>query len=175
MIIRPATHADLPAINAIYNHYVLTSTCTYQEEPETQGEREAWFATHGERHPVTVAEHDGVVIGWGSLSPFRSRGGYRFSVENSVYVEQGRHGQGIGKALMIDLIARATALGYRSIVAGVSADQTASISLHERLGFTRVALFQEVGYKFATWLDVAFLQLMLPPGGLDTAGQSGNT
>jgi L-amino acid N-acyltransferase YncA len=164
MLIRPATQADLPAINAIYNPYVLTSTCTFQEEPDTLGDRETWFAAHGERHPVIVVEEkDGVVVGWASLSPFRSRAAYRFAVESSVYIESGRHGQGIGKALMADLIGRARTLGHHTIVAGVSDDQCASIGLHESLGFERVAHFKEVGFKFGRWLDVAFLQLMLTP------------
>jgi phosphinothricin acetyltransferase len=159
--IRLATPADLPAINAIYNHYVLTSTCTYAEEPDTLADRSFWFAEHQGPHPATVLEQDGEVVGWASLSEYRGRCGYRFSVENSVYVHHAHHGQGIGKALMLDLIDRARQLGHHTIVAGVSADQTASRGLHEHLGFTQVAHFREVGYKFDRWLDVVFLQLLL--------------
>src|SRR5512146_1314220 len=87
MHIRLAIAADLPAVNAIYNHYVLKSTCTYQDEPTTESERIAWFDSHGPQHPVTVAVDDGgQIVGWGSLSPFRRRSAYRFTVEDSVYV-----------------------------------------------------------------------------------------
>jgi phosphinothricin acetyltransferase len=160
-IIRLATTADLPAINAIYNHYVLTSTCTYQTEPETPEARSAWFDEHQGDHPATVCEIAGTVVGWGSLSPFRGRCGYRFSVENSVYVHHQHHGRGIGKALVLDLIDRARTLGHHTIVAGISADQAASRALHERGGFRQVAHFHEVGFKFDRWLDVVFLQLRL--------------
>jgi L-amino acid N-acyltransferase YncA len=160
-IIRLATEADLPAINAIYNHYVLTSTCTYQTEPETPEARSTWFDDHQGVHPATVCDIAGTVVGWGSLSAFRGRCGYRFSVENSVYVHHDHHGQGIGKALVLDLIGRARALGHHTIVAGISADQAASRALHERVGFQQVAHFHEVGFKFDRWLDVVFLQLRL--------------
>jgi L-amino acid N-acyltransferase YncA len=158
---RPATEADLPAISAIYNHYIRTSTATYQYEPETAGERRQWFAEHDEKHPAVVAEEGGEVVGWGALSPFRMRYGYRFTVEASVYVRHDCHRKGIGRALLADLIERARQLGYHTLIGGASADQTASLALQERLGFTKVAHFREVGHKFDRWLDVVFMQLML--------------
>jgi phosphinothricin acetyltransferase len=158
--IRLATAADLPAINAIYNHYVLTSTCTYQYEPETEEGRKAWFAAKGEKHPVIVAVEDGEIIGWGALSPFRDREGYRFTVEASIYIRHDRQRKGIGRAILSDLIERARNLGYRILIGGASADQTASVALQESLGFERVALFKEIGYKFDRWLDVVFMQMM---------------
>src|SRR5438067_9508283 len=103
LLIRDAAVADLTAINDIYNHYGLHSTCTYQEEPETAEERAAWFASHGARHPVTVAVVDGQVLGWGSLSPFQKRAAYRNTVENSVYVHPAHQRRGIGRALLADL------------------------------------------------------------------------
>jgi L-amino acid N-acyltransferase len=158
---RDATAEDLPRINDIYNHYVTTSTCTYQEEPETIESRRDWFSHHGETLPVIVAEIDGRVAGWGSLSPFRERSAYRYTVENSVYVDEADHRRGVGLMLMEELIARARAIGYRTIVAGIDADQPASIALHTRLGFVPAARLSEVGYKFGRWLDVVYLQLML--------------
>jgi L-amino acid N-acyltransferase len=160
--IRLATEADLPAINDIYNYYVPRSTCTYQLEPETLDGRRAWFAAHPpEQYPVTVAQHDGEVIGWGSLSKFRDRAAYAPSVEASVYIRHDMHRRGIGRALLEDLIQRARANGFHTLIGGASADQTASVALQQSLGFQRVALFKEVGIKFGQRLDVVFMQLML--------------
>src|SRR5262245_57858093 len=108
--IRLATQADLPAINEIYNYYVLRSTCTYQLESETLEARQAWFAKHpSDKYPVTVAELDGEVVGWGSLSKFRDRAAYDLTVEASVYIRHDHHRRGIGRTLLVDLIERARA------------------------------------------------------------------
>src|SRR5580698_2909726 len=112
-IIRVATESDLVAINDIYNYYVPRSTCTYQEQPETMESRRRWFDNHGEKHPVTVAVANGQVIGWGSLSPFRERSAYRYTVENSVYIHHEHHRRGIGALLLEDLIVRSRSLGHR--------------------------------------------------------------
>ena len=159
--IRLATPADLPAINAIYNHYVLHSTCTYQEEPSTVQERAAWFAAHGPKFPVTVAERDGEVVGWGSLSRFHPRSAYRLTVENSVYVRHDIHRQGIGATLLGDLVERARSAGHHSVLALIDSEQRGSITLHEKFGFVEVARLREVGFKFARWGDVVYLQRML--------------
>ena len=159
--IRLAREEDCGAIDEIYNHYVARSTCTYQYAPNQVPERLAWLRAHGEKHPVTVAEIDGQIVGWGSLSKFREREGYQFTVENTVYIRPDRHRQGIGRAILADLIDRARGLGHRTIIAGISADQAPSIALHEAFGFREVARLREVGFKFDQWLDVVFLQLML--------------
>ncbi len=160
--IRLAADSDLPAIDDIYNHYVLCSTCTAQYEPTTPDERRAWFVEHApERHPVTVAELDGRVVGWGALSRYHSRTGYRFTVENSVYVRHDAHRRGIGGALLADLIARARAGGHRTIVASIAGDQAPSIALHARAGFVEVGRLRETVVKLGTWLDVVYMQLML--------------
>src|SRR5262249_5167880 len=148
-------------INAIYNHYVSRSTCTYQYQPSSAAERTAWFAEHDRYHPVTVAEQDGEVVGWGALSTFRSREGYRFTVEDTIYVRSDWHRRGVGGCLLGDLIARAGALGHHTILAGISAEQSGSVALHRAAGFVEVARLPQVGWKFDTWLDVLFLQLML--------------
>ena len=160
--IRLASADDLPAINDIYNDYVLRSTCTYQTEPETMEARRAWFAAHGERHPVTVAvDGAGEVVGWGSLSPYHRRAAYGRTVENSVYVRPEQHRRGIGRALLADLIERAAAAGHHTIIAGIDAEQEPSVALHAALGFERVALLKEVGFKFGRWLHVIYMQRML--------------
>jgi phosphinothricin acetyltransferase len=162
--IRDAAPADLAAINAIYNFYVPRSTCTWAHEPRSDEEAAQWLAAHQPPapHPATVALDDGgAVIGYAALSPFRPREGYRFTVENSVYVRDDQHGRGVGGALLADLVARARALGHHAIVAGISADQEPSLRLHLRAGFTQVAMLPQVGHKFDRWLDLAMLQLLL--------------
>jgi phosphinothricin acetyltransferase len=159
--IRLARAADLETINDIYNHYVLHSTCTYQEEPETMHDRQAWFAHHQHKHPVTVAEKDGRIVGWGSLSPYHVRSAYRFTVENSVYLHHEHLRQGIGTIVLRDLIERARAIGHRTIIAGIDGNQPASVALHHKFGFVEAGRLKHVGFKFGQWLDVISMQLQL--------------
>ena len=163
LTLRLATEADLPAIREIYNYYVLTSTCTYQLKPDTEEERLAWYQGRTEMHPVTVAESDGEVIGWGSLSPHKQRAGYARTVEGSIYVRDGHQRRGIGKSLLLDLIQRARDLGHHVIIGGACTQHPGSIALQLSVGFERVGMFREVGYKFGRWLDVEYLQLILSP------------
>lgn len=153
--------ADLESINAIYNHYVLNSTCTYQTEPETAEDRLAWFNRHGPKHPVVVAEAGGAVLGWGSLSAFHARAAYCHTVEHSIYVRHDVHRQGIGSALLRNLIERAREIGHHTIVGIIDGQQTASIALNAKHGFVEVAHLRQVGFKFGQWLDVVYVQLML--------------
>jgi carbon storage regulator CsrA len=159
--IRLATQSDLDPINRIYNHFVLNSTCTYQEEPSTVEERAAWLAAHGPRHPVTVAERDGEVVGWGSLSKFHPRSAYGRTVENSVYVRQDCHRQGIGGVLLADLLERGKSAGHHAVMALIDAGQRGSVALHEKFGFIEVGRLREVGFKFGQWGDVVYMQRML--------------
>ena len=162
MTVRDATAADLPAINAIYNHYVPSSTCTYQLVPETEESRQAWFHGRQSQHPVIVAEENGVVVAWGSLSPFHKREAYAGTVENSVYVHHERQRQGLGRLLMEALLNRARASeSLHTIIAIISADQAGSIGLHQSLGFKQIGLLKEVGRKFGRILDVVYMQYML--------------
>jgi len=161
LTIRLATQADLSAINDIYNYYVLNSTCNYQEEPSSGAEREIWFIAHGPQHPITVAVSEGTIIGWASISPFRARSAYRFTVENSIYVRHDRQRQGVGNALLLDCIERAKALGHHTIIAGIDGEQAASVNIHTRAGFEQVAVLKQVGFKHNRWLDVVYLQKML--------------
>src|SRR5688572_23959658 len=159
--IRAATAADLPAINDIYNHYVLRSTCTYQLEPEPMEGREKWFAAHGPQHPVIVAEVGGRVVGWGSLSKYHQRAAYARTVENSVYVHHDYQRRGIGSVLLAELIKMARERGHRTIIAAIDGEQAGSIAIHARFGFAKVGHMKELGYKFDRWLDVVYMQLML--------------
>ncbi len=159
--IRPAAAGNLSAINEIYNHYVLHSTCTYQDAPDSSEAREQWFRSHGPLHPVTVALEGGEIVGWGSLSPFHKRSAYGRTVEHSLYVRHTHHRRGVGRLLLSDLIVRAAALDHHTMIGLIDADQPASLALHEALGFTAVAHLKEVGYKFDRWLDVVYMQRML--------------
>src|SRR5262249_41251665 len=157
VFVRPATETDLAAINDIYNHYVVHSTCTYQEVPETLEGRRQWFQHHGKAHPIIVAEVEGQVLGWRSLSGYHPRSAYRRTVENSVYVRDDQRRRGIGSLLLQDLITRARALEHRAIIAGIDSDQAASVALHERFQFQNVGRFKHVGFKFGRWLDVIYM------------------
>lgn len=159
--IRPAVVEDCPAINDIYNHYVLHDTCTYQTEPDSLADRQAWLARHGGPHPVLVAEQGERVVAWGALSPFHPRAGYRFSVEDSIYVRKDCQRRGLGRLLLGELVSAAHELGHHTIIALISADKSGSVALHDEFGFVLTARLREAGYKFETWLDVAFMQLML--------------
>ncbi len=159
--LRPAAKSDLVAINDIYNHYVLNSTCTYQEEPEPIIGRRRWFGHHGDKHPVIVAESGGQVVGWGSLSAYHPRSAYSRTVENSVYVHHQHHRRGIGSLLLEELIVRARKLGLRAIIAVIDGEQTASVALHARFHFEKVGHFKQVGFKFGRWLDVIYMELLL--------------
>ncbi|HTY63150.1 MAG TPA: GNAT family N-acetyltransferase [Acidobacteriota bacterium] len=159
--LRPAAESDLTIMNDIYNHYVLHSTCTYQEEIEPLSGRYEWFRNHDPKHPVIVAEHENQVVGWGSLSPYHRRSAYRNTVENSVYVHHDWHRRGIGSLLLADLIARARGLGHHAIIAAIDADQTESVRLHAKYNFERVGHLKHVGLKFGRWLDVIYMELLL--------------
>src|ERR1700761_8823985 len=159
--LRDARLEDLAAIDLIYNHYVIHSTCTWQTAPTTPDERRAWFRDRPPTHPVIVAERDGEVIGWGSLGQFRPREGYRFTVENAVYVRHDVHGHGLGSALLVELLERARRLGLKNVMAGISAEQTRSVALHARHGFVEVARIPAVGFKLDQWLDLLLMQRRL--------------
>lgn len=154
-------HRDLEAVRAIYNHYVDTSTCTFALEHETRVEREGWFAERSERHPAVVAEEAGEVVAWAATSAWKSRCGYSNTAELAVYVRHDRLGQGLGKALYLDLIRLARQAKLHTLIGGVCTEHEASMRLHRSLGFQQVAHFKQTGYKFGRWLDVAYFQLML--------------
>jgi phosphinothricin acetyltransferase len=160
-LIRPAMRADAEAINAIQNHYVVHSTATFLTEPLTLAQRLAWLEDRSPAHPVIVATAEGAVVGWGALGEFRGRPAYRHSVEFSIYVHHERHRGGIGRALLADLTGRAGSLGHHALIGGCCSESTAILGLLESAGFSRVAHFPEVGWKFERWLDVVFMQKLL--------------
>jgi phosphinothricin acetyltransferase len=164
VVIRDAMPRDIPGLTRIYNQAVVASSATFDLRPQTIEERTEWFSHYGGTHPLIVAESDGRVLGYCSLSHFRPKPAYDHTVESSVYVDNACHGQGIGKALMRAALARAQRLGHHVVIAGITAGNEASVRLHESLGFRRVGQLREVGRKFDRWQDVHFYQLVLPQG-----------
>jgi L-amino acid N-acyltransferase len=162
ILVREARQSDLPALLEIYNDTVLTSPATFDLEPQTLGQRREWFSEHGGEFPLVVAEREGRVLGYASLSQFRDKPGYSKSAEDSVYVDKDFQRKGVGKALMKAILERAVALGYHTVIAAIVPPNEASVRLHEGFGFVYVGNFKEVGFKFSRWQDVAFYQLFLP-------------
>jgi phosphinothricin acetyltransferase len=174
MRIRLAEMADAEAIRTIYNVEVLETVNTFDMVPRTRSEQEAWILEHSGVHPALVAiEPPGsgvsgpvgangeIVLGFGSLSPFRERSGYSATAENSVYVDRAQRGRGVGRAILAELIARASAHGFHSLVARIAGHNETSIGLHTAAGFELVGVEREVGRKHRQWLDVVELQLLL--------------
>lgn len=158
---RPATVADAEAINVIYNHYVRTSAATFQVDDETTEERIEELRTRPENQPITLLEADGEIVGWGALSPFRSRCAYRDTIELTVYVRHDCHRRGYGRVIVRDLIKRARSLGYHTVLAASCEESVGSIRLLQSLGFEEAGRLREVGSKFGRRLDVIYLQLLL--------------
>ncbi len=159
-----ATRADLGEILGIYNEVIRNSTAVYQEVELTEGRGEAWFAAKlAGGFPFLVARDASGVTGFGSFGEFRAWPCYRNSVEHSVHVRADRRGQGIGRTLVVELMSRATAMQKHVMIAGIDADNAISIGLHASLGFVPVGHFREVGFKFGRWLDLVFMECMLPP------------
>ncbi len=157
-----AARDDLAGVLAIYNEVIRNSTAVYSEEEFTPARGEAWFDTkinHG--FPMIVARDATGITGFGTYGEFRAWPCYRNSVEHSVHVRSDRRGQGIGRALVISLLERAAAAGKHVMIAGIDADNAASLSLHRSLGFIEVGHFREVGFKFGRWLDLKFMQCIL--------------
>jgi phosphinothricin acetyltransferase len=162
VVVRPAHDSDLPAILAIYNDAVRHTTAIWNDTLVDLDNRRAW---HDARvrlgYPVLVGEEDGEVVAYGSFGDFRAFDGYRFTVEHSVYVSEGSRRRGIASALIMALVERASALGKHVMVAGIAAENQASIGLHLRHGFVEAGRRPEVGQKFGRWLDLVLMQRTL--------------
>lgn len=164
MAIRPAREQDLPAVTAIYNEAVEHSTGTFDTEPKTLAQMAEWFAGHGDGHPVLVAERDGKIAGWASLSAWSGRCAYARSAEVSVYVDKAARGGGLGGELLDALLRAGRAAGAKQALARITQDNEASLRLHARRGFVEVGRLRRVGEKFGRVLDVHILQLSLEGG-----------
>jgi len=165
---------DAPALMAIYNPEVISSTNTFDLVPRSLEDQLAWIREHQATHPclVCVNEEDDVgtpgargerIIGYASLSPFRERPGYSTTVEDSVYVDNQARGRGAGARLLNDLITMADESGFHSLIARITGENLGSIRLHEKCGFTLVGTEIEVGRKHGIWLDVVEYQFVIRP------------
>ncbi len=165
--VRDAGPGDLTAITAIYAHHVQHGTGTFEEVPPREAvmaERIARVQDQGCAWLVAV-DDDGEVLGFGYFAPFRERAAYRFTAEDSVYVRDDIRGQGVGKALVAELIARAEAKGFRQLIAVIGdSENVGSIGLHLSLGFRQVGLLRAAGMKFGRWVDVVQMQRALGEG-----------
>lgn len=161
VVIRRAGRGDVPAITDIYNEAIRSTTATFDTETKSIDDRMAWFDSHGEKHPVLVAERDGRVVGWASLSRWSDRCAYDDTAETSFYVAPEFRGRGIGRALKAATIAEARRLGFHTLIARVAEGSDASLHLNREAGFELVGTLRQVGMKLGRRLDVHILQLML--------------
>lgn len=159
--IRAAERRHAEGIRAVYNHYVGSSTALFDLRPRTLEEQVAWIDQHSGGHPAVVAVLEGTVVGFASLSTFRSRPAYATTVEDSVYVLEAHQGAGIGRRLLDELLRLAEAHGFHSVIARITGENEPSIALHAACGFEVVGREREVGRKFGRWLDVVEMQRML--------------
>jgi phosphinothricin acetyltransferase len=163
-IIRPAIPSDMPALDAIYDHYIATTAITFDIEPWPPGRRSAWLAERAEnRDLVLAAELDGRPTGFGWTSPFRTKPAYRTTAELSVYLAPDARGLGLGTSLIAELLAALPSLGKHVAVAGVALPNPASRALFLRHGFTSTGVLHEVGFKLGRFWDVEWFERILAP------------
>jgi len=176
-IIRPSRDDDVGAIAAIYGYHVVHGVASFEEVPPAVDEitrRRAEIVARG--LPYLVAEcpngtDGGRVVGYCYASPFRPRAAYRFTLEDSIYIDAAEVGRGVGRALLQPLLARCAELGYRQMAAVIGGRETIpSIRLHEALGFTHVGVLPAVGFKFGRWIDIVLMQRALGPGAATPPG-----
>ena len=158
--VRDARLADLAALTAIYNHYVVHTPITFDLSPLEPEQRRGWFDEHqgGGRHRLLVADEDGSLLGYGTTSRWRPQAAYDTTVEATVSVRHDVTGRGVGRQLYSELFAAIAREDVHTIVAGVALPNDASVALHERFGFRPVGVFAEVGRKFDRFWDVAWFQ-----------------
>jgi L-amino acid N-acyltransferase YncA len=159
--LRLARLDDAEATRQIYNHEVATSTATFDLVPRSLDEQRRWIGARSGAHAVVVAEDDGEIVGFASLSPWRDRPAYATSVEDSVYVHRDHQGRGIGKTLLAELVRVGRAHGFHAVFARIVGGHESSVALHRALGFEVVGTEREVGRKFGKWLDIVVMELLL--------------
>jgi L-amino acid N-acyltransferase YncA len=159
---RDARVDDAEAIASIYNHYVLTTSISFEETEVSAIDMAGRIAdVQAAGLPWLVVEIDGAIAGYAYATKWRVRHAYRFSVESSVYLDHERAGKGVGSALYRVVLDRLRVGGYHLAIGGIALPNAASVALHEKMGFVKVAHFSEVGFKFGKWTDVGYWQLVL--------------
>lgn len=155
---RAAKLDDLHGITETYNEAIETTVATFDTEPKTLDERRKWFENHSPKHPVFVAELDGFVAGWASLSRWSDRIAYADTAEISLYVKEMFRGKGIGKKLLMSIIEEGKKVGLHTVIARIAHGNGASVHLHKLAGFEPIGVMREVGYKFGKRIDVHLMQ-----------------
>ncbi|HEX7152147.1 MAG TPA: arsinothricin resistance N-acetyltransferase ArsN1 family B [Thermoanaerobaculia bacterium] len=165
ILIRPVVAEDAAGIALIYNHYVASTIITFEEDDVSADEMARRIEdVEAASLPWLVAEREGRVVGYAYATKWRARRGYRFSAEATVYVDEGCGGAGIGSRLYEALLPMLRAGGIHAVMGGIALPNDASVALHEKFGFVKVAHFEEVGFKFGKWIDVGYWQLILGGG-----------
>ena len=161
-MIRPARESDIPAILEIYNEAVRNTTATFDLEERDYADRKAWFDAHTGRHALFVYEADGAAVGYGSLSGFSSKAAYDSAVEVSLYVHPDYRRKGVGRALMEELIRFGRESSeIHTLISCITAENAASIAMHERFGFEYCGRIREAGVKFGRHLDIVYYQMIV--------------
>ena len=160
MIVRKAEIKDAAQITAIYNFYIENTYHTFETEPIDSAEMQSRIEAINENHPFLVAEENGEITAYAYATEYKSRAAYKHSVEVSVYVKNGESGKGIGTKIYRELFAELSKTDVHAIIAGIALPNDASVILHERFGFEKVAHFREVGFKFGKWIDVGYWELI---------------
>lgn len=159
---RPFAWGDVPAIAGIYRHYVEETVITFETEVPSEAVMADRFGKMLDLgHPVIVATEGSHVVGYAYASFYRPRAAYRFTCEDSIYLDKDLVGQGVGGRLLDELMAQSRAAGFRQMIAVITAERANSIRVHERAGFRHVGRYDAVGFKFDRWLDIVHLQKAL--------------
>ena len=161
-LVREARDEDMLRMLEIYNDAVRTTTAVWNESARTEQEQREWMQSkRSQSLPMLVAVEQGELLGFCTYGPFRAWHGYRFTVENSIYVHRDYRRRGVARELLNALITQARAQKLHTMIAGIEAENLASIQLHESVGFMKAAHLHEVGYKFNRWLDLVLMELRL--------------
>lgn len=160
-MIREITANDSNAIANIYNYYITNTFITFEESPVDDSTIKERIERHNQNLPWIVYEQDNEIVGYAYASEWKSRCAYKFSVESSIYLKHDKFGKGIGTKLYQELLNRISKRNIHAVIGGIALPNKASVALHEKLGFEKVAQFKEVGYKFNTWIDVGYWELLL--------------
>ncbi len=162
LAMRPYRPDDIPAVTAIYGHYVRETVITFETEAPGEAEMAGRFAAiAGRGHPLLIGEMDGVVIGYAYASTYRPREAYRFTCEDSIYLAPTAVGRGIGSTMLARLIEDSSKAGLKQMLAVITAERENSVRLHMKHGFRLIGRYEALGYKFGRWLDIVHMQRAL--------------